>query len=161
MAVVIRRATLTELPALVALERSFPGDRLSRRSFRHLLTRARAEVWVAVADDRVAANAVVLYRTRTRQARLYSLVVDPALRGRGIAQALLEAAEAAARARGCVRVYLEVRRDNGAALALYAKRGYRPVGRISQFYEDGEDALRLERRLEPAAPARAPHDLAA
>lgn len=161
MTVVIRRATLADLPVLVALERDFPGDRLSRRSFRHLLTRARADVWVAVADDCIVGNAVVLYRAHVRQARLYSLVVHPARRGRGIARGLVDAAEAAARLHDCACVHLEVRIDNDPALGLYAKLGYRTVRRIPRFYEDGQDALRLERRLEAAPPSQGRHDLAA
>src|SRR3546814_15818447 len=39
----IRNAELGDIPALVAMEeRSFDSDRLSRRNFRHLLTRGKA-----------------------------------------------------------------------------------------------------------------------
>ncbi|MFL6622820.1 MAG: GNAT family N-acetyltransferase [Sulfurifustis sp.] len=142
-----RLANRTDLPALLELERSFPGDRLSRRSFEHLLNGAHADVWVCAAGERVIADAVVLYRRGTRSARLYSIVVAHEARGSGVASALLRTLEATARRRGCERVSLEVRTDNRAALALYEKRGYRVVRRIAGFYEDGQDALRLERVL--------------
>jgi [ribosomal protein S18]-alanine N-acetyltransferase len=147
MTVSIRRATRADVEALVALERDFPSDRLSARHFRHLLTRANADVHVAVRRTRMVGNVVLLYRRGNAAARLYSLVVASGERGRGIARTLLRAAEKAARRHGCDTMRLEVRPDNKAALRLYEKSGYRTVRRISGFYEDGTDALRLERAL--------------
>ena len=157
----IRRAGLADLAALIALERCFPGDRLSARSFRHLLTHARADVWVAADASELLGNAVVLYRRHSTRGRLYSLVVAPSARGRGIARALVEAAETAAAAAGARHLYLEVRCDNAAAIGLYRKLGYHPVARLPRYYEDGQDAIRLERPLAlNGSPAR-PRDSAA
>lgn len=150
MAFLIRRATLADLPALIGLERNFPGDRLGRNNFRHLLTRAHADVWVGVADGTPVANAVVLFRKNSTCARLYSLVVAPSTRGRGIAGALVRTLELAASARGCNRVRLEVRDDNAVAARLYTRLGYRFVRRVPAFYEDGHDALRLDGMLDDA-----------
>lgn len=146
-----RRATLRDLDALLALEQDFPSDRLSRRSFRRFLTRGNADIWVCVAGDRVVGNAVVLYRAATKTARLYSIVTDPRMRGRGVARTLLQTVEAAARRRGIERVCLEVRADNVAAITLYEKFRYRLARRIKRFYEDGQDALRFEHVLAAAA----------
>lgn len=151
-ALAYRRARLRDLEALLALERDFPSDRLSRRSFRHFLTRGNAEVWVCTAGDRVIGDAVVLYRAASKAARLYSIVTDPKTRGRGVATVLLETVEAAARRRRVGRLCLEVRPDNVAARKLYEKFGYRLARRIKRFYEDGQDALRLERAI--TAPSR-------
>lgn len=142
-----RRGTLRDLDALLALEQDFPSDRLSRRRFRHFLTRGNADIWVCVAGDRVVGNALMLYRAATKTARLYSIVTDPKMRGRGVARTLLQTIEAAARRRGTARVCLEVRTDNVAAIKLYEKFGYRLARRIKRFYEDGQDALRFERAL--------------
>lgn len=147
-----RRATLADLPALLDLERAFPGDRLSRRSFRHLLTRANADVWICTEDGQVVGDAVMLYRNASLTARLYSIVIAPSARGRGIARALVRSVETAALQRSRRRIYLEVRADNAAAIGLYEKIGYRIVGRLVGFYEDGQDALRLQRSLVPETP---------
>ncbi|BAU47138.1 acetyltransferase [Sulfurifustis variabilis] len=143
----MRRARESDLTALLALEREFPGDRLSRRSFRHLLARAKADVWVCEEKGALLGNAIVLYRRGTRTARLYSLVVAASARGRGIGQSLVAHAERHAAAAGCEVMHLEVRSDNPGALALYAGRGYAVVGRAHGYYEDGADALRLKKRL--------------
>lgn len=161
MSLHIRRAGRADLAALVMLERSFPGDRLTRRGFRHLLTRAHADVWVAADGAELLGNAVVLYRTHTTSARLYSLVVAPVARGRGIARALVQAAEAAATARRVRRMFLEVRCDNAAAIRLYQKLGYRLMGQLPGFYEDGADGWRLENLLPIDGAPAGPRKLAA
>ena len=56
------------------------------------------------------------------------LVVDPEVRGRGLAGALLDACEGWARDHGRVPV-LEVLDLQEAAARVYASRGWRPVGR--------------------------------
>ncbi len=144
---IIRPATLEDLDALVRLETVFPGDCISRKSFRHLLTRGHAAIWVYDGGQGVVGNAVVLYRRRSPSARVYSLVVDPACQGRGIARALLEAAEQAAVARGCITMHLEVRADNETAIRLYGKAGYLQDGRVNNYYDDGMAAQRLRKSI--------------
>lgn len=143
----VRRARLPDLPELVALEHHFSSDRISRASFRHLLTRANADVVVFSRGKRVLGNAVALYRRGSRRARLYSLVTHPKHRGKGIGGQLIRAMERLARNRGHQWIYLEVRSTNRVAIRLYAKRGYALFQQITGFYEDGSNALRLERAL--------------
>lgn len=57
---------------------------------------------------------------------VHDIVVHAAHRGRGIARALLAAAEDAARARGCCKLTLEVLSNNTAALRAYTHAGFRP-----------------------------------
>ena len=71
-----------------------------------------------------------------------NVAVRPDCRRQGVAQALLTALEARARALLLSFVTLEVRESNGPALALYEKCGYRIVGRRKNYYEKPtEDAL--------------------
>ena len=145
--VVVRRAARSDLETLVRLEEAFPGDRVSRASFARFLDSGTADVWVADLAGSVVGDAIVTYRRGFHGARLYSLVTDPGHRDRGVARALLDAAEAAAVERGCVSIRLEVRVDNVAAIGLYERRGYEVVGVTDDFYEDGSDALRMRKRL--------------
>lgn len=147
----VRLATSDDLDALVQLENNFPTDRLSRASFRHLLRHGHADVWVVEDGKVLAGNAVVLYRRGTKTARLYSLIVHPSRQRRGIARALLTAAEAAAADRGWGELRLEVRPDNAAAIAFYRNNDYRISGKLTAFYEDGTDALRMNKRLAAVA----------
>ncbi len=143
----IRRATRRDLDALVELEQGFPGDRMTRAGLSRLLARDSAEIWVAEVGQTVVGDAVVLFRHGFDSARLYSMVVDPNFRGRGVAKQLLDAAEAGARERGVVVMRLEVREENSAALALYQQAGYSVRGRTDDYYQDHAAALRLLKRF--------------
>jgi len=73
-----------------------------------------------------------------------TIAVLPEYRGRGIGRSLLEACEAhlsVPRVRLCVRV------SNHAAEQLYLTSGYQHAGRWTAYYQDGEDALVMEKVL--------------
>ena len=57
---------------------------------------------------------------------VHDIFVQPAWRGQGIAHALLAAAEAHARHKGCCKLTLEVLANNHAARASYLRFGFRP-----------------------------------
>ncbi len=146
----IRPAGLADLDALVVLEnRCFDTDRLSRRSFRHLLTRGRAVTLVAERAGEVAGYVMVLLSRGTSLARIYSLAVDPAARGQGLGRELVVAAEDAAQDEECSEIRLEVREDNPEAIGLYESLGYRRFGVLADYYEDHEAALRYRKSLAP------------
>lgn len=152
----IRPARTGDLDALLGLENAlFTTDRLSRRSFRHFISGRKDILLVAALGGVPCGYVLVLLRGGTALARLYSIAVDPKVQGRGIATALISACEEAASKRGAMVVRLEVRTDNAAALKLYEKLGYRVFGRYKGYYDDGADALRLEKILKRGLPARA------
>src|SRR5207244_4602599 len=123
-------------------------DRLSRRSLQRLLNSPSAQVLVAeAADGHLAGTAIVLFRPRSAVARLYSIAVAPHMGGRGVGPMLLAAAEAAAIARDCGTIRLEVHETNHAAISRYRKSGYREFGRHACYYENGGDAMRFEKRM--------------
>lgn len=147
------------MDALLALEQqSFSADRLSRRSWRRLVTSPSAAVLVEQDEAAAALHGavVLLWRRGGRTARIYSIATAAAMRGRGIGQRLLSRAESVAREHGRSRMLAEVRTDNGPSLRLFARCGYREFGRYPAYYEDGTDAVRLVRELSPPAPAPEP-----
>src|SRR5262249_12851734 len=89
----------------------------------------------------LAGSAIVLFRPRSVVARLYSIAVAPQMGGRGVGAMLLAAAEAAAVARCCRAIRLEVHVTNHAAISRYRKSGYTQFARHRGYYEDGGDAL--------------------
>jgi ribosomal protein S18 acetylase RimI-like enzyme len=143
----IIRADQSHVQAIVDLEqRSFsPADRFSRKTWRHLLGPANkkgtAITLVALQAGLVVGSVNVLLRTNGRNARIYSLAVDPAMRGRGVGGELIQAL--------CDQVpkhyaefTLEVRSDNVAARHLYERLSFTVDRPLPQYYLDGADGLR-------------------
>ena len=146
---VIRTASSEDVDRLLALESdSFDSDRIPRRSFRHFVTAPTAELRLATLDGVPVGYYLLLFRARSTIARLYSIAVDAGARGQGLATRLLDDAEAAARRRGAARLGLEVRADNPVAIRLYERRGYVLTGLVADYYEDGAQARRYEKRLD-------------
>lgn len=154
----VRRATSRDIEGILALEALFPGDRMTRRSLARLVRSPTASIWVAcsrkVPSDCVQAALVLLIRRNTRVARVYSLAVAPAVRGQGLATALVETAQRWATDAGKLAISLEVRCDNLAARALYQRLGYTPVSALSGYYDDGGDGIRLQKKLSRRPGAR-------
>jgi [ribosomal protein S18]-alanine N-acetyltransferase len=94
---------------------------------------------------------VLLFRTGSRVARLYTLSVTPDLRGKGIARQLLAAGETAAAEKDCNRMRLEARESNQHAILLYERSGYRVIARVAGYYPNGETAVRMEKPLGSSA----------
>jgi ribosomal protein S18 acetylase RimI-like enzyme len=146
MSITVRAAVATDIDELLRLESlAFQGDRLSRRAFRRWLKHAGCVFLVGEEHGKLCGYILVIMRRGTRLARLYSLAVDPACRGRGIASTLMEQAEHAVRDAGSLYMRLEVAGNNSSAIQLYRKLGYTQFGLYQDYYEDHSDALRMEK----------------
>jgi ribosomal-protein-alanine N-acetyltransferase len=81
---------------------------------------------------------------------LMNIAIDPALRRRGIATALLE--QMLERAGPEESYTLEVRPSNSVAIALYERFGFRASGTRRRYYQDtGEDAVIMWRTAQTAS----------
>lgn len=138
---------LDDVPGLLAIENeAFPGDRLDRRAFRHAV-QSPTILALTAADGQGRPLGYVLVQIRRGSGIgwLTSVAVARSALGGGLGRLLLGAAEKAAKEAGRDRVRLEVRADNPAAIQLYERTGYRPLGRMGDYYDDGEAALRFEK----------------
>jgi ribosomal-protein-alanine N-acetyltransferase len=88
-----------------------------------------------------------LGRTPPFEYEVHTIGVDPACQGRGIGRRLLD--ELLAFADGAA-VYLEVRTDNEAAIALYRSTGFAQIGLRRHYYRvSGADAYTMRREARP------------
>lgn len=67
------------------------------------------------------------------------VAVEAPSRGGGRGRLLMQALHAGAPYAGCA--WLEVRRDNAPAIALYERLGYGPIAVRARYYDDGCDAV--------------------
>jgi [ribosomal protein S18]-alanine N-acetyltransferase len=129
-------ATDKDCDRLAALHADAFADSWSASAFRDLL--AAPGVTALAAND-----GFILLRTVADEAEILTLAVAPTARRAGLGSGLAAAAADAARARGAVRLHLEVSAENRAARALYAGQGFTETGRRVRYYADGADALTL------------------
>lgn len=100
--------------------------------------------------DKTAGFAIA--RSVLDESELMLLAIAPDFRSRGFGRQLLDAVIHEAKEREARRLFLEMRSDNDAALRLYGKSGFIPVGHRLRYYrgEDGilRDAITMERSLD-------------
>jgi ribosomal protein S18 acetylase RimI-like enzyme/predicted double-glycine peptidase len=144
----IRLATEYDLPGLVHLEEvAFDSDRFTKDQIDYLLTRSRATTFVLEQGSAMAGAACVLWRKSRQLARLYNIAVDPAFRGLGYGDKLLNECEVEAIRRECDRITLEVRQDNEGAIRFYEKHGYTAIRNLPDYYSDGMAGLKMGKQL--------------
>jgi ribosomal protein S18 acetylase RimI-like enzyme len=144
----MRRAERRDLDALIELEAAaFSADRISARSWKHLVASPSAIVAIAQAADTLHGAIVLLTRTHSSVARIYSLAVAPRSRGQGIAGRLMAFAIERSQSVGAAALHLETRVDNIRAQTLFERYGFTPFGRHPGYYADGADALRYRKNL--------------
>jgi len=79
----------------------------------------------------------ILSRLAAGEAEILSVAVASARRGRGLARRLLDLHLRRLAGLGAQTVFLEVDEDNEPARRLYARAGFREVGRRSGYYPRG------------------------
>jgi [ribosomal protein S18]-alanine N-acetyltransferase len=142
----LRDLTRADLPRLVALEQVCYTMPWQDRTFESLLERGDTDLLGAFVGERLIGY--VICWTIADQAEVGNLAVEPRSRRRGLAQRLLSAAIARARARGARECFLEVRESNLGAQSLYLKNRFVQVGRRRGYYsQPTEDALVMRLRL--------------
>lgn len=143
---VIRPARPEDLHRVLAIEAAWPTTPgWSRESFESELRSERSRFLVAERSRAVAGFAVLW--VVGEEAELLDVAVAPETAGRGLGRRLLEEACAAAREAGCKVLRLEVSERNERALKLYRRAGLRVVGRRPKYYNDGSDALLMDKPL--------------
>jgi len=139
----LRRATLDDLDAIMALETStFASDAWSRGMMRDELASEHGYYLVADGPPHpLAGYAGLLAPAGSGQADIQTIAVAPDARRRGLGRALMLALLDEARARRAAEVFLEVRADNPNARALYESLGFEQIAVCPRYYQpDGVDA---------------------
>ena len=75
------------------------------------------------------------------EGHITNVAVGKDYRRQGIGGALIDDFIALAKEKNLCLMTLEVREHNESAIALYARKGFVPVGRRKKYYENTEDAI--------------------
>lgn len=143
MSINLKKATLSDIPTLITLERSVAGTNiyspmLEADEWKEALQ--KGEVCLIEKDHVIAGN--VSYEIKNKDHIYISgLVVDPRFQGRGIAKTALT--QVLKKLQDTRRIDLVTHPDNTKALALYQSLGFIIESRKENYYGDGEPRLVL------------------
>jgi ribosomal-protein-alanine N-acetyltransferase len=129
------------LEGVAALERVVSRRPWSKSLFRSELTQMSSAALVAVDETAVVVGFGCSIFTGS-ETHITNLAVDESARRQRIGARLLVALLVDGIRRGSESATLEVRPSNTAAISLYQRAGFAPVGARPRYYQDdGEDAL--------------------
>ncbi|HEY4357962.1 MAG TPA: ribosomal protein S18-alanine N-acetyltransferase [Acidobacteriaceae bacterium] len=144
--IVIRPATATDVPAILAIEQvsagapHWPAARYAEMLADDPGSLQKRALLVAEIGGDIAGYAVAM--VVAEDAELESIAVSPAFRRQGVGLRLGEALLDWAIAQGAAEIYLEVRATNLAAYLLYEWLGFYKTGIRKSYYDNPlEDAV--------------------
>lgn len=136
-----------DLSQVAEIERLCFSEPWSEKSL-ELLMRDTNFGLVALCEGRVAAYVGVI--SVAPEGEITNVATHPDFRRRGLASELLERLKKEASERGIESIFLEVRRSNTAARALYEKQGFEVIGERKGFYSNPkEDAVLMITQSSP------------
>lgn len=134
MTAAIRAAAPADAALLAALHGRCFADHWREAAFRTFLEDEAVFGFLAAPDSTAEFSGFVIARAAAGEAELLTAGTVPESRGQGLATELLRRTIAEAWRRGAEKLFLEVAEDNRAAIALYEKLGFEPVGKRPGYY---------------------------
>jgi ribosomal protein S18 acetylase RimI-like enzyme len=165
---IVRLATLEDIPSIMALvgevvplmrasgnlqwDDTYPNPSVFARDI------ALQQLWVLEEDAHIAGIAAITTDQEPEYANVgwdtaesaivvHRLAVDPAFRGKGVADTLMRHAEAVARLRGIATLRVDTNSENAATQKLFPKLGYTLSGETGFSFRPGLRFLCYEKRL--------------
>lgn len=144
---VLRPATLSDAPALAALEEQlFGGEAWSQTLLEAELNSPEDRSFLVVAPqtapEELAGYGEIWVGDGRGDADILTIATAASWQRRGVGRRLLETMIAIAWDAGCQSVLLEVRASNAAAQSLYTRVGFETLGKRRNYYQNPpEDAL--------------------
>lgn len=140
----IKRATLQDIERLLEIEKHcFTESRISRRSFRHLISKGNCITLCLWIDKMIHGYAMIFFRKNSARARIYSIAILKSHEGLGLGKLLMRHIEMSAKKQKARSLSLEVKQTNRRAIQLYRNMGFHIIKEIPDYYEDGHAALQM------------------
>ncbi len=149
----ISAATTENAENLALLEREiFPAktygnDVLDQKKFTYFLTRANAATLIARDKKQIIGYALLLFRSNSNVARLYSIGLSPKHQSHGAGRFIMQSFEAFCNEIGIDKITLETHKSNISMQKLCESEGYKMAYEISNYYADGSAALKYKKHI--------------
>jgi ribosomal-protein-alanine N-acetyltransferase len=140
MEVKIRKFQLSDMKELLEIEKfSFPKSPYSETTFLGWYEMAKDTFLVAEIEKKIVGY--IIGFTGSEVGIIVSIAVDPNFRRKGIGTKLWEELLELFKSNHVKVARLEVRKSNLIAQKFYEKLGFKKIGIIRGYYENGEDAI--------------------
>ena len=138
---VVREMDSDDVPVVASFEKKLFTSPWSEKTFYRLLEQKDLALnFVGVIGGEIIAYSIAWIIAP--ELHLANIAVIESYRRKGIAKIIMNLLLEIGKARDCHFIYLEVRRSNATAIAMYEQFGFLSVGVRKQYYEDnGEDAI--------------------
>lgn len=144
-----------DIDSVVEINRLCLPENYPEQFFMGLHYHAPKAFFVAVVDSKIIGYVMSRIergishfgRRPVKKGHIVSIAVHPEYRRNGIGTSLLTSALNGMREYGAIEVYLEVRKSNEAAIAIYESIGFETKSILRGYYRDGEDAYVMSKRL--------------
>lgn len=142
---IAREWKTSDIPKIAELEKKCFSDPWSEESFEGSIGSPFFYGILFEEEGQVCAYAceMVVFE----DAEILNVAVAPSFRRQGLGVKLLLALEAYAKEKGAERLLLEVREGNVSARGLYEKQGFSSFGVRKNYYEDGENAVVMQKTI--------------
>ena len=139
----LRDLVSADLDRVAAIERDTFADPWSRKSFAGMIGQPHIRAIAALGSNGEPIG-YALGSFAADEGEILNIAVAKPARGAGVGRVLLDGLLERLRDEGAITFFLEVRRSNEAAIALYKSAGFRPLGvRPAYYVSPREDALTM------------------
>ena len=133
-----------DIPAVDTIEESlFPNDHWSVDQWWRELATPHNHYWVVEHDEQIIGYAGL--SVQAPDSDIQTMAIEKSKQGIGYGGQLLDHVLGAAADLSAKQVFLEVREDNTAAIALYASREFENISVRRNYYPDGTTAVIMRR----------------
>jgi ribosomal-protein-alanine N-acetyltransferase len=144
----IRDFQPSDLPRLSEIDQACfpPGVAYTREELAGFIAHRSSRTWVAEENNGIV-GFLVAAREPTRIGHIVTIDVVEDSRRKRVGTELMNVAENWARKARLQIIYLETAEDNLAAQTFYEARGYRRVEKVERYYNNGQAAWVMVKRL--------------
>ena len=133
-AIAYRSLSLDFLSDCAALHTNAFASGWPESEFERLISDRRVVADGAISGSGDQVRGFILSRVVLDEAEILTIVVTPTARGRGVGRLLSEYHFSNLNRAGVRSIFLEVAENNGAALHLYTRLGFRQIGKRNAYY---------------------------
>jgi ribosomal-protein-alanine N-acetyltransferase len=140
----LQKAQSKDVAFLVDLHKETIGSSWNEEDMRNAIQKSDKNVYLITEDD--SSVGYIIVDILSPEAEIINIAVMPEQQARKIGSSALDILMKELLVQGIESVFLEVR-ENSKAVNFYKNHNFEVIGLRKQYYPNGENALRMQRKL--------------